>query len=102
MPKIKLDGDRLKGIIPELESISTNLTRISYMFNSSYTPYFNKKTEFNRMQTDINQYASKINRIVDKINRIDRMLDEVIVQYSNEAKTLPNYIIEKRDSIIKL
>lgn len=96
MSKIKFDYEKIRKIIPNLEDIVKDLNSLANNVNNMDIPYY-MRSDISSFQND----AQAVDNIINSIIESNRLLDELVDAYGSFAKTLPNYIIEKRDSVIK-
>lgn len=102
MATLKFDYETIRNnVLPQLDSILSDLNAIASKLNSMDIPNFGKSNYINETKNDINNSINEIKRIINWINESNRLLDNVIDNYEKEAKYLPLYLLNKRDGIIK-
>lgn len=102
MSKLKFDYSEMRKTIPDLEGIINDLKILSSKIGYMDIPYFSYSNTLSTMRSDLQGSSREVDYVLDNIQNVNKLVDDYIETYSREAKTLPNYIIDKRDSIIKL
>lgn len=103
MSKLRFNYNEMSKIIPDLKDIISDLKNIAGQIDDMSLPiFFSESRVLNSIKGDLKDSAKDVDDLLDKLNKSNRILDNFIENFSNEAKRLPNYVIDKRDSIIKL
>lgn len=101
MATLKFDFELMRNnVIPQLNSVKNTLDGISAKFSYMSIPNFSQTTYINDTKADIKNKAYDINNIINWICESNKLLDDIIDDYEKNAKFLPLYNLNKRDSII--
>lgn len=102
MHSLKFDYETMRtGVIPQLDSVVDKLRTALNEANSMDVPNFSNSDYLNGTGSLISSSINEINHIINWINESNNTLDNLIDSYEKEAKYLPLYLLEKRDSVIK-
>lgn len=102
MSKLVFDySESEKSVIPYIENASSSLLKVFEKINSMDIPDFNKISILMTIKNNSLNQKKDLEHLISWIRSSNSSLEHLIDDYINIIKYLPNYKIEKRDSIIK-
>lgn len=102
MSKMIFNYDEISKINIKIDLIIKELDKIQNQIYNADIPLFKYYSFLKGLGDDFRNKSTEINYLFDQISRANKIIDEYIEYYNLQAKKLPNYIIDKRDSIIKI